>query len=231
MIFSPPFFFALTAAYLIGSLPTGYLMTRCLKKIDIRTVGSGNVGATNVFRVAGPWAGSATLLVDFLKGFFPVLILAHNFNFTLAQLYCIGLAAIAGHNWTIFLRFKGGKGVATSAGVFLALLPKPLAIAVAIFLIVFLIFKTVSLGSIVAAISLPVSTWCTTRSVFSTIVTASCAALVLVMHRKNIQRLIDGTEPKISLNQSKGMEQGTEQGTEKGTEKGTQKEPEKGAQK
>src|SRR5207248_39804 len=139
--------------------PTAYLMARWLKGIDIREHGSGNPGATNVFRVVGKAAGSATLAIDALKGYAPVLLVKHSMPQAQVVAVAVGLAAIVGHNWTVFLNFKGGKGVATSAGVFLALAPVPSAIALACFLAGFLISGHVSVGSIVAAASFPPAVW------------------------------------------------------------------------
>lgn len=183
-------------AYLIGSIPTAYLMTRWLKGVDIREHGSGNPGATNVFRVVGKGAGSATLAIDALKGYLPVFLVRHFLPAAPAVAVAAGMAAIAGHNWTVFLNFKGGKGVATSAGVFLALTPVPTLVALACFLAVFLTSGHVSLGSIAAALSFPPAMWFSTHSRPLTAVGTFCALLVIVLHRKNIRRLLNKEEPK-----------------------------------
>lgn len=184
-------------AYLLGSIPTGYLLGKILKGIDIREHGSGNPGATNVFRVVGKGAGIATLIIDGFKGFLPVQIVLNLMpqNQWLALL--TGLSAIVGHNWSIFLRFRGGKGVATSAGLFLALIPVPTLIAMSFFLAALLITKHVSVGSMVGVISLCVSTSILTASTLLTLFTIFCALIILFSHRKNIHRLFLGQEPKI----------------------------------
>jgi glycerol-3-phosphate acyltransferase PlsY len=185
--------------FLLGSFPTGYLMGKSLKGVDIRRHGSGNPGATNVFRVVGKTAGALTLLIDALKGYLPVHIVLRMEPQNILFASLIGLAAIAGHNWSIFLSFKGGKGVATSAGVFLALSPLPTAVAAGFFLLGFLASGHVSAGSILGALALPVSAWVFTSSMFLTAFTVLCAAIVIFLHRKNISRLIRREEPKFSL--------------------------------
>lgn len=192
-------FFWLPAAYLLGSVPTGYLMGRALKGIDIREHGSGNPGATNVFRVVGRGPGVVTLLLDAFKGFLPVEAAMRVAPDSLWKIALIGLAAIAGHNWSLFLRFRGGKGVATSTGVFLALLPKPTLIAFAVFLAGFLSTGHVSLGSMAGAVSLIFSVWFFTRSPFLTALALFCALLILYLHKKNIRRLLNRQEHKITL--------------------------------
>lgn len=186
-------------AYLLGSIPTGYLIGKFLKGIDIREYGSGNPGATNVFRVVGKTAGIMALLLDCLKGYLPVQIFVHSVSQNEWHLAFIGLAAIAGHNWSVFLNFRGGKGVATSLGVFLALLPGPTLIAIGFFLIAFLATQRVSVGSMLSAISLCMSTWILTSSRFFTSLTILCTLLIFISHRKNIWRLIHNQEPKISF--------------------------------
>lgn len=182
-------------AYLIGSIPTGYIFGRVLKGVDIRTQGSGNVGATNVFRVVGKVPGVVVLIIDILKGLLVVTLFPANDNLFRIIL---GLIVIAGHNWTIFLKFKGGKGVATSAGVLIGLEPAVAGICFLIWVIVFLITHYVSLSSIIAAIFLPVFTFVFYRSspeliIFSLII----CALGIYKHRSNIQRLLKGTESRI----------------------------------
>ena len=189
-------FFWIIAAYLIGSVPTGYLITKALKGTDIREHGSGNPGATNVIRVAGIIPGIMTFIIDFLKGFVPVILAIRYFGNSL-EIYwiIIGLAALAGHMWTIFLGFKGGKGVATSAGIFFALIPIPTAAAFVLFWIVFTLTKrTVSISSIVAAIFLPVFSLFAHKPVIITLFAGCAAALIIFQHRSNIVKLLNGTE-------------------------------------
>jgi glycerol-3-phosphate acyltransferase PlsY len=192
-------------SYLIGSIPTAYLMGRAVKGIDIREHGSGNPGATNVFRVVGKAAGSATLAIDALKGYLPVFLAKHYFPSSPVVAVAAGLAAIAGHNWTVFLNFKGGKGVATSAGVFLALTPVPALIALGCFLASFLISGHVSVGSLFAAASFPPTMWFTTHSVPLTAVGTFCAVLVIALHKKNIRRLLNKEEPKAIRRNDPGV--------------------------
>jgi glycerol-3-phosphate acyltransferase PlsY len=183
------------AAYIVGSIPTGYLITLAVKGIDIRQHGSGNPGATNVFRVAGPVPGAITFIIDFLKGFVPVILAVRYFG-SAFEIYwiLIGLAALSGHMWTIFLGFKGGKGVATGAGVFFALLPVPTAAAFVMFWIVFFITRYVSVASITAAILLPVFSFLTHKPLSISVFAACAAVLIIFRHRSNISKLFNGTE-------------------------------------
>jgi acyl phosphate:glycerol-3-phosphate acyltransferase len=193
---------AAVAAYFIGSIPTGFLVARA-KGIDIRTVGSGNIGATNVFRAVGKVAGTFVLLVDALKGCAPVLWIAPlclRVDSAAAPdtlKIIAGISAILGHNYTCWLRFKGGKGIATSAGAFGALTPQPLGIAFLAWILVFALSRYVSLASIVAAVALPVATWLLPFSLPLRIITTVIGALAIFKHRANIQRLMAGTENRV----------------------------------
>jgi glycerol-3-phosphate acyltransferase PlsY len=197
------------AAYLLGSIPTGYLVARS-RGVDIRTVGSGNIGATNVLRVLGKPLGIFVFFVDALKGFlaaryvgwFAYKILAggvEESSTTDEALQIVGgIVAILGHNYTCWLKFKGGKGIATSAGVALALLPVAMGIAVVVFFVVCFTTRYVSLASISAAAILPVAAWWPARSSRTMIgVAAVIAALAIYKHRTNIQRLMNGTENRF----------------------------------
>jgi glycerol-3-phosphate acyltransferase PlsY len=190
--------FVLTAvaSYLLGSIPTGYLVAKA-RGIDIRSVGSGNIGATNAFRVLGPAAGSFVLAVDLIKGFVACYSVAFGPQITETHHMVAGIGAILGHNYTCWLRFKGGKGVATSAGVLLGWTPPGFAVALATFLIILAVTKYVSLASICAAAMLPVAVWLTGGSQKMIILTAFVGAMAIYKHRSNIQRLIAGTESKI----------------------------------
>lgn len=191
-------------AYLLGSIPTGYLAGR-LRGIDIRQVGSGNIGATNVFRALGKPAGIIVLVIDGLKGYaacaWVAELMLHWFPARAGEGEALritaGLAAILGHNFTCWLKFRGGKGIATSAGVLAALVPGALLIVLSIWAIVFALTRYVSLASMLAALALPVATWITRRDTSLTIVTAAMAALAIYKHRSNIQRLIHGTENRF----------------------------------
>ena len=194
------------AAYLLGSIPTGFLVAKA-RGIDIRTVGSGNIGATNVFRAVGKPAGIFVLLVDALKGWLAVAVLAKMIHGSVCpetslqtQEYLriiAGISAILGHNYTCWLHFKGGKGVATSAGVLVALVLKPFLIILAVWIVVFALTRYVSLGSIAAAVTLPFAAWLTGQSLTMVIVTTAMSVLAIYKHKANIKRLIQGTESRI----------------------------------
>lgn len=189
------------AAYLLGSIPTGFLWGRA-RGLDIRTVGSGNIGATNVMRALGKGPGITVLLLDALKGFLPVFAAPRVFGevdaATLSIVCC--LAVIAGHNWTCWLKFKGGKGIATSAGALLAFLPEPLLCSLAVFGLAFGVSRYVSVGSICAAAALPVATWFFRREAFW--FTVVVGALAIYKHKSNIQRLRAGTEHRVGAKQA-----------------------------
>jgi glycerol-3-phosphate acyltransferase PlsY len=198
------------AAYLLGSIPTGFLVAKA-KGIDIRTVGSGNIGATNSMRVLGKPAGIFVLLVDALKGYAAVawlcaaLLKFFNVSFVDAENFRIvaGVAVVLGHNYTCWLKFKGGKGIATTAGVFLALAPWALLVALVVFILAILLTKYVSVGSIAAAIALPATVWIMSpQNLFLCIVTTALGALAIYKHKSNIQRLMAGTENRLGKKSS-----------------------------
>ena len=195
----------LIAAYILGSIPTSYIMGKLIKGIDIRDFGSGNVGATNALRILGTKIGVFTLIIDIGKGFLAVniarIIIPEPTDLIIIT---TGLFAIIGHIFTIFLKFKGGKGVATSAGVFIALVPVPIAIALFVFIITVWLSKFVSLGSILAALTLFISELVINiRNSFTQIeilvFTFIVALFIIIRHKANIQRLINGNENKISF--------------------------------
>ena len=183
-------------AYLIGSIPFGYLIVRMKSGGDVRRTGSGGTGATNVSRSAGKTAGILTLILDALKGALAVLFAISTNADSLTAL--AGVAAIVGHIFPVWLGFRGGKGVATGAGVFLILAPLALLFAGVVFLGIVLITRYVSLGSIVAAASIPFFIYLQTAS--RSMLAASVAGVFLIIfaHRGNIGRLLRGTEPKFS---------------------------------
>lgn len=190
-------------AYLIGSPPTGYLAGR-LRGLDIRQHGSGNIGATNVFRVLGRTAGIIVLLLDAFKGAASVLfapLLVSSIIPSAAASNSLAVAAalggILGHNYTCWLGFKGGKGIATSAGVLAALVPAAGAIVLSLWLVVFYFSRYVSLASIAAASALPLATWATTSDLTRLGLTIVVGALAVWKHRPNIQRLMKGTENRF----------------------------------
>lgn len=191
------------AAYLLGSIPTGFLVAKARGR-DIRTVGSGNMGATNVFRTLGKKAGTIVLFVDALKGYIAVVLatfLFERFNQPDAdpENYRIVAAifAVLGHNFTCWLKFKGGKGIATSAGVYLALAPTAVGIAIAAWIIAFALSRYVSVASIVAAVALPTAVWLTKENLALRLVTTALGVLAIVKHKGNIQRLLKGTESRF----------------------------------
>ena len=192
------------AAYLLGSIPTGYLAGRA-KGIDIRAVGSGNMGAANVFRTLGKTAGVIVLVVDGLKGYAACAWLCNgafhllNVPDTDAELYRIiaGIAAVLGHNFTCWLGFKGGKGIATSAGVYFALAPLAVSVALGAWIIVFAMGRYVSVASIAAAVALPAAVWLTPNSLTLRIVTTALGLLAIAKHKGNIERLFNGTERRF----------------------------------
>jgi acyl phosphate:glycerol-3-phosphate acyltransferase len=185
-------------AYLIGSIPTGYLWGRA-RGVDIRKLGSGNIGATNVFRFLGKAAGITVLLIDALKGYLPARFLFFDANPETQEYHSMiaGFFAIIGHNYTCWLGFKGGKGIATSAGVLLALMPLELLLTFGVWLLVFSVSKYVSLASVVAALMLPFAVAGTGQSNAMLLLASLLSALAIYKHRGNIRRLIAGTEHRF----------------------------------
>lgn len=188
---------AVLAAYLIGSIPTGLLIIRWLRGIDIRTVGSGNIGATNVYRVAGLPVAILVLLIDVLKGAGSVLLARALASPPWAEVLA-GLAAIIGHNWSAFLRLAGGKGIATSFGVLAALSPAAAGVALAAWLVVAALTRYASLASILAMATVPL-TMGVRREPWEYFAFGVLAlAFATYRHRLNIVRLFAGTELKIT---------------------------------
>lgn len=183
--------------YFIGALPTGLILVRVLRGEDIRKYGSGNIGTVNVLRVAGPGVAAAVLLVDVLKGLVPVL-LALRGGVAPWAVVAAGLAAIAGHNWSVFLGFRGGKGIATSFGVLAGLSLQAALVAAVVWIIVVAITRFASLGSLVAVVSVPISLW-RLRTPPEYVAFGIIASLFAIYrHRANIQRLAAGTELRIT---------------------------------
>jgi len=183
------------AAYLIGSIPTGLLLAKAWG-VDIRSTGSGNIGATNVYRTVGRKLGLLTLLGDCLKGLLPVLA-AKALGLSLPMVAAVALAAFLGHVYTVFLGFKGGKGVATALGVFLGISPLSILCAFAVFALVLYRSSYVSLASITAAAIVPVIITVATRQVEFVAMSVVVAAIVIYRHKENINRLRAGTENKF----------------------------------
>lgn len=198
-------FLGILTSYLIGSIPTAYIFGRLLKGVDIRQFGSGNVGATNVFRVVGRFPGILVLAIDIFKGFMCATYIASFFMYispaARPELYrvLVGLGAIAGHNWTVFLRFKGGKGVATSAGVVIGLIPNIFWLGFLVWGVSFFITGYISFASIVASISIPIFTLIFGAPSEIRIFMSLLCLIIVYKHRSNIKRLKNGTEKRISL--------------------------------
>lgn len=198
------------AAYLLGSIPTGFLVAKA-KGIDIRTVGSKNMGATNVFRTLGKGPGIFVLLIDGLKGFaacawlcdilFPIFAIPAEQAGTIRII--AGICAVLGHNYTCWLWFKGGKGIATTAGVYFALAPWAVTIAIVVWCVLFFSTRYVSVASIAAAIALPTAVWIINGGLFLGTVTTILGAMAIYKHKANIQRLMAGTENRIQFKKEK----------------------------
>ena len=197
---------AVVTAYLLGSIPTGYLLVRFIRKQDIRTVGSGNIGATNVLRSGGKGLGAATFLLDVLKGSAAVwigtmagILLAPSAPLRSLQALA-ALFAVLGHMFPIWLRFRGGKGVATGFGVFLVAAPLAALASIAVFALILALSRYVSLASIVGAISFPVFAWFLVHGDKPALfigVQATVALLIIAKHHQNVGRLLAGTESRF----------------------------------
>ncbi|MBI3004644.1 MAG: glycerol-3-phosphate 1-O-acyltransferase PlsY [Ignavibacteriales bacterium] len=207
-------------SYIVGSIPTSVMLSKWRHGFDIRTKGSGNAGGTNVFRVLGWKSGVFVMVVDVMKGVLATTVVARLFwdptlpfynrtpfdDFTIIQMIC-GAAAIVGHIWTVFAGFKGGKGIATAAGMLIGIAPTEFAVSALVFFIVFFAWKYVSLGSLAAAIAFPLSIIIRHNILsdeihsYHTLVFFSLGVAVVLVysHRKNIKRLLEGTENRISV--------------------------------
>ena len=220
----PVLTYILTAigAYLLGSIPTGYMVAKA-RGIDIRKTGSGNIGATNAMRVLGKPAGIFVLLMDAAKGYIACKILPPIIfdlltppSSGLAMFFqtepddiqtrffvIAGICAVLGHNYTCWLKFKGGKGIATTAGVYLALAPWAVLVALIVFVLAVALTRYVSVGSIAAAVALPLTVWILSpQKLLLCVVTTALAALAIYKHKSNIQRLRAGTENRLGQKKS-----------------------------
>ncbi|MDZ4859629.1 MAG: glycerol-3-phosphate 1-O-acyltransferase PlsY [Candidatus Hydrogenedentes bacterium] len=203
-----PTLIAIITSYLLGSVPTGLWLGLALRGTDIRQHGSKNIGATNTMRVLGKGLGAIALLGDALKGFIPVLFISRLSDWPYAPLAC-GIAAILGHLASVFIRFHGGKGVATSLGVFLALCPLPTLIAALAFGVAVFATRMVSVGSIAGALAMTASVYALPHSLATApthllpadcslrIVVTIVAVLVIFKHRSNVQRILKGEESRL----------------------------------
>jgi glycerol-3-phosphate acyltransferase PlsY len=196
-----PIIIVLASAYLIGSIPFGLIFVRCLTRTDIRSVGSGNIGATNARRAAGNTVALAVLVCDLLKGVLPVLAarwIAGPTNYGLWFMAASAIASMVGHIFPIYLGLKpSGKGVATALGGFLVLAPTTAFAALAVFLVLVIISRRVSVGSLVAVVSLAPFAWLTTHRWATVAAGILTAGLIVWRHKENIQRLLRGQEPTL----------------------------------
>ena len=193
----------LVAAYFVGAIPFGYLIGR-MRGVDVRTVGSKNIGATNVYRTVGKKWGFLAFACDFAKGFTPTLLCSlyvarHSGGGAWPENLpvCVGLACVVGHTLTVFMRFKGGKGVATAFGMFMALMPYPTLMAFGVFVVTVWLSHYISLGSILAAVTLGVAVWFFPATLLLRIIADIIAVFIVIKHRTNIQRLVKGCENRI----------------------------------
>ncbi len=215
--------FVIVLSYLVGSIPTSIIVSKLVKGIDIRNYGSGNAGGSNVFRILGWKWGVLVILLDAVKGAIAVIVVARlyldNFpfnnitpfdDFTLVQIIC-GLAAVIGHIWTVFAGFRGGKGIATALGFMITIITIDMILALAVFVLVVTLSRYISLGSLTAAVSVPIilvireNIFGINIPGYNTILPFAIAISLLVIytHRKNIDRLIKGSESKISFGKKK----------------------------
>ncbi|MHB8906715.1 MAG: glycerol-3-phosphate 1-O-acyltransferase PlsY [Melioribacteraceae bacterium] len=217
--------FVVILSYLAGSIPTSIIVSKLVRGIDIREHGSGNAGGSNVFRILGWKYGVLVILLDALKGALAVIIVARLYldsfpfknitpfdDFTLVQIIC-GVAAVIGHIWTIFAGFRGGKGIATGLGVLIMIVTVDMALALGVFFLVVSLSRYISLGSIAAAVAVPLilvireNLFGIDIQGYHTILpfTILLALLVIYTHRKNIDRLIKGSESKLSFVKKKSV--------------------------
>ena len=194
------------AGYLLGSIPFGYVIVKLTKGADVRESGSGNIGATNVNRVAGAGAGVATLLLDVAKGYLAVWLADRMSGGNVNWMALAGLGAVAGHMFPVWLKFRGGKGVATALGVFVPLCWMAVAAAAVVWLVVASIWRFVSLASVVAAAVLPVCMYLLyapgtqhAPPMSVSYSTAIVSILIIVKHRENVRRLLAGTESRLKF--------------------------------
>ena len=193
-----PIFISAAAGYFLGSIPFGYLLVRWFRGADVRATGSGNIGATNVSRTS-PALGILTLVLDVLKGMAAVYIALTLCSGNRTAAFIAALAAVSGHIFPVWLRFRGGKGVATGLGSFVLLTPKAILLGMAVFLLMLAVFRYVSLASVTAALSLPLFGLLLheVRNLPQILLLSLGSALIILKHRPNMQRLLAGTEPKF----------------------------------
>lgn len=189
---------SLVAAYFIGAIPTSYLVARWARGIDLRAVGSRNLGATNLYRTLGWKYAIPAGAFDAAKGVVPVALIAPRVSPSLNFALLCGVVAIAGHVWSVFVHFRGGKGVATAAGVMLALFPKALIACFALWIVIIRVSGYVSLGSIIAVAALPFAVWFLAPARRQLVWVDAIVALAIIwLHRANVKRLLAGTENRF----------------------------------
>jgi len=191
--------FFLVGSYLIGSIPFAYIITKTARGIDIRNFGSGNPGATNVFRVAGKTYGIITLMFDFLKGLITVSVTKLFYPDLISISIICGLLSIIGHNWPVWLKFRGGKGFATSLGVLLGLIPLVTLFGLITFVIIFILTKYVSLSSVLSSIVVIAMCWIKREQLILCLFVSLTGLMIIIRHRPNIVRLLKGTESKLKI--------------------------------
>ncbi|MBI5681757.1 MAG: glycerol-3-phosphate 1-O-acyltransferase PlsY [Deltaproteobacteria bacterium] len=190
-------FLLILTAYLIGSIPAGVLVARLYGAPDPRTMGSGNIGATNVGRTAGKGAGIATLIIDILKGAVPVIIAEYFFGGSVIIISLTAFAAFFGHIFPIFLGFKGGKGVATALGIYLSISPLQAIISLIIFILIVFVTRYVSLGSMTSSFAIIIIFLLSPSLKQYVLLSIGICLFIIISHRENIKRLLNGTENKI----------------------------------
>ncbi|MGD1069033.1 MAG: glycerol-3-phosphate 1-O-acyltransferase PlsY [Bryobacteraceae bacterium] len=196
---------AVLLAWLIGGIPFGWIIVQLMTGSDIREAGSGNIGATNVLRTAGPLPGVLTLLLDAAKGFFAVWLAARLTGGSVLWMSLAALAALLGHAFPVWLRFKGGKAVATFIGAFAYLTPLPLAAVLLLFVLVVAWTRYLSLGSVIAAGLFPIACWMILHSAWPVLLAAwGAAALIVWRHRDNMERIRAGNERVFRFNRTDG---------------------------
>jgi len=191
-------------AYLLGAIPFGYLLVKLTTGADVRAAGSGNIGATNVLRTSGRASGIATLLLDIAKGYLAVWIAGRFTDHDPTAMSLAALAVMAGHAYPVFLKFQGGKAVASFVGAFLCLTPPALGSVLVVFVVVVSWTRHISMGSIVAAATFPLAVWLIQKPPLPVVVAAVIAgALIIYKHSSNIRRLHDGTEHVFAFGEPK----------------------------
>jgi glycerol-3-phosphate acyltransferase PlsY len=195
----------LLVAYLLGAIPFGYLLVKWTSGADVRRTGSGNIGATNVLRTSGRAAGIATLLLDIAKGYFAVWIAGRLTQQDSLWMSAAALAVVAGHSYPVFLKFQGGKGVASFVGAFLCLTPAAVAAETIVFVVIVAWTRYISLGSIVGAATFPLAVWLIEKSPMPVAAAIIGGIFIIYKHSSNIRRLRTGTENVFSFGSHKHL--------------------------